>query len=76
MMRNRTQERNVVLPDRLLERVERRLPRTDMETTDEYVALVLEETLTRVESETDDELPSTCEEDIRTRLESLGYLNA
>lgn len=75
-MQSQIGERNVVLPDRLLDRVERRLPRTDMETTDEYVALVLEETLARVEAETDDELPAACEEDIRTRLESLGYVDA
>lgn len=75
-MQSQIAERNVVLPKRLLERVERRLPRTDMETPDEYVALVLEETLARVEAETDDELPAACEEDIRTRLESLGYVDA
>lgn len=66
--------RSLELPERLAERVDARLPRTEFDSVDEYVAFVLEEVLYAVETETDDEVESVDEAAVRSRLESLGYL--
>jgi len=64
------------LPNRIVERVESRLPRTEWDTPEEYVTFVLEEVLYHVEQETeDDEFESVDEEEVKDRLKSLGYLN-
>lgn len=66
----------IELPERLLSRVERRLPRTEFDSADEYVAFVLEEVLYQVESETDgDDFESVDEQEVKDRLRSLGYLD-
>lgn len=64
------------IPEELRERLERRLPRTEFETIDEYATYVLEEVLYEVEQNTDDdEFEAADEQEVKSRLESLGYLN-
>lgn len=73
-----TQEttRPVELPERIVERVEARVPRTEWETPAEYITFVLEEVLYRVEAETeDDDYEPVDEAEVKERLKSLGYLN-
>lgn len=65
----------IAVPDRLVSRVERRLPRTDFEDPEEYVAYVLEEVLAQVESETDGDYEQVDGEEVEDRLKSLGYLD-
>jgi len=68
--------RTVELPDRIVERVERRLPRTEWDDPEEYITYVMEEVLHRVEQETDDDdFEATDEEEVKDRLKSLGYLD-
>lgn len=70
------QTRSVELPDRIVSRVEDRLPRTEWETPAEYISYVMEEVLYRVEQETeDDDFEPVDEEEVKDRLKSLGYLN-
>ena len=66
----------VELPAEVVERVDARLPRTEFDSADAYVAYVLEEVLARVESETDDDFATADEAQVRDRLESLGYLDS
>lgn len=67
---------SVELPNRIVSRVEDRLPRTEWDTPEEYVTYVMEEVLYRVEQETDDEeYESVDEDEVKDRLKSLGYLN-
>jgi len=70
-------ERKVVrLPVEIVDRVEERVPRTEFDSADEYIAFVMAEVLSRVESETGDGDVDTVDEDqVRNRLESLGYLD-
>lgn len=66
----------IALPERVVERVEARLPRTEWDTAGEYIAYVLEEVLYQVERETeDDDFEPVDEEEVKDRLRSLGYLN-
>jgi hypothetical protein len=66
----------VDLPDRIVERVEARLPRTEFDDVAEYVTFVMEEVLYRVEKETeDDDFEAVDEDEVKDRLKSLGYLN-
>lgn len=68
--------REIELPTRIVSRVEDRLPRTEWDSPEQYVAYVLEEVLYRVEQETDDEdYESVDEDEVKDRLKSLGYLN-
>ena len=68
--------RSVDLPERVVERVEARLPRTEWDDPAEYITYVLEEVLYRVEEETeDDDFEPVDEDEIKDRLKSLGYLN-
>lgn len=70
-----SEPRTIDLPERVAERVEARLPRTEFDTVDEYVAFVVEEVLYAVESETaEDDVEPVDEAAVRSRLESLGYL--
>lgn len=72
---SRGDHRDVSLPESVVGRVEARLPRTDFETADEYVAFVLREVLTRVEEADDEEsYDGVDEREVKSRLESLGYL--
>lgn len=64
----------VSLPTRVVDRVEQRLPRTEFESTTEYITYVMEEVLYQVEQETDDEI-DVDEAEVEDRLKSLGYLN-
>lgn len=64
------------IPERIVERVEARLQRTEWDTAEEYVTYVLEEVLYHVEEETDDEEFEPVDEDeIKNKLEALGYLD-
>lgn len=68
--------RTVELPERIVERVEDRLPRTEWDDPAEYITYVMEEVLYRVEQETeDDDFEEVDEEEVKDRLKSLGYLN-
>lgn len=67
--------RSLDLPTEVVDRVERRLPRTDFDSPEAYVTYVLREVLYHVESETDDEFEPVDEADVRDRLRSLGYLD-
>lgn len=68
--------RTVELSDELVSRVESRLPRTEFDSADEYIAFVVEEVLYRVETETEDEeVESVDEQEVKDRLQSLGYLD-
>lgn len=68
--------RTLELPERIVERVEKRVPRTEWETPAEYITFVLEEVLYRVERETeDDDFEPVDEAEVKERLKSLGYLN-
>ncbi|WP_276300067.1 hypothetical protein [Halorussus lipolyticus] len=66
---------SVELPERVVSRVEQRLPRTEFETVSEYVAFAMEEVLYRVEDETDDGESAVDEAEVEDRLKSLGYLD-
>lgn len=68
--------RAIELPNRIVERVERRLPRTEWDEPQEYIAYVMEEVLYKVEQDTDDdEFEEVNEEEVKDRLKSLGYLD-
>lgn len=68
--------RSVDLPERIVTRVEQRLPRTEFESSAEYITFVMEEVLYRVEEETeDDDFEPVDEAEVKDRLKSLGYLN-
>lgn len=70
------QTRTVDIPKNVIDRVERRLPRTEFDTTSEYITFVMEEVLYRVEQETEgDDFEAVDEDEVRDRLKSLGYLN-
>jgi Arc/MetJ-type ribon-helix-helix transcriptional regulator len=72
----RDQTRTVELPESIVERVESRLPRTEFETSGEYIAYVMEEVLHEVETDSDADAHEDVDEDeVRDRLSSLGYLN-
>ena len=74
MSQERTQ--SVELPERIVERVGDRLPRTEFEDEAEYITYVMEEVLYRVEQETeDDDFEAVDEDEVKDRLKSLGYLN-
>lgn len=67
---------SVDLPERIVSRVEARLPRTEWDDPAEYITYVMEEVLYRVEEETeDDDFEPVDEEEVKDRLKSLGYLN-
>jgi hypothetical protein len=67
--------RRIDLPERIVERVEDRLPRTEWETSEEYITYVMEEVLYRVETATeDDDFEAVDEDEVKDRLKSLGYL--
>jgi len=66
----------VELPTRIVERVEQRLPRTEFDSSAEYITYVMEEVLYRVEQETeDDDFEEVDEDEVKDRLKSLGYLD-
>jgi len=66
----------VEMPNRIVSRVEDRLPRTEFDTPVEYMTFVMEEVLYRVEQETeDDDFEPVDEDEVEDRLKSLGYLN-
>jgi hypothetical protein len=68
--------RSLDIPERIVSRVEDRLPRTEWDTPEEYITYVMEEVLYRVEKETeDDDFEPVDEKEVEDRLKSLGYLN-
>ena len=68
--------RSLELPERIVERIEDRLPRTEWEDPAEYITYVMEEVLYRVEENTDEgDFESVDEGKVKDRLKSLGYLN-
>lgn len=73
-MSTEADSRTVAVDDRLYERVERRIARTNFESVDEYVTFVLEEVVAG--DETDESYEDVDDEDVQARLRSLGYLDA
>ncbi|WP_436926774.1 hypothetical protein [Halosimplex amylolyticum] len=70
------QRQSVELPSRIVDRVEDRLPRTEFDSSAEYITYVMEEVLYRVEQETeDDDFEDVDEDEVKDRLKSLGYLD-
>jgi len=70
------QTRTVELPERIVDRVGDRLPRTEFDDEAEYITYVMEEVLYRVEQETeDDDFEAVDEDEVKDRLKSLGYLD-
>ncbi|QCC48870.1 hypothetical protein [Halobellus limi] len=68
--------RSVDIPERIVERVENRLSRTEWDDPGEYITYVMEEVLYQVEQETeDDDFEPVDEAEVEDRLKSLGYLN-
>jgi hypothetical protein len=68
--------RSLQIPERIVERVEDRLPRTEWDEPEEYITYVMEEVLYRVEKETEDEdFEAIDEQEVEDRLKSLGYLD-
>lgn len=68
--------RSIDLPERIVSRVEARLPRTEWDDPAEYITYVMEEVLYRVEEETeDDDFEPVDEQEVKDRLKSLGYLD-
>jgi predicted site-specific integrase-resolvase len=61
----------VALPERLVTRIEDRLPRTRFDSVEAYVVFAMEEVLVHVE---DEESEARNDEVVESRLESLGYL--
>lgn len=74
-MSGQQDHRTIELPADLLSRADRRLPRTEFDTVEAYVTVVLEETLAHVESEPDEDFAAADEAEVKDRLKSLGYLN-
>ena len=74
-MDQRDDRRSLDLPGEVVDRVERRLPRTDFDTPAAYVTYVMREVLYYVESEADEEFEPVDEADVKDRLRSLGYLD-
>lgn len=65
----------ITIPNKLVERIDSRVDRTDFESADEYATFVLSEVVTRVERNTDTaEISEESGEDVEDRLQSLGYL--
>lgn len=70
------QTRNVSIPERLVTRIESRVPRTEFDSTSEYVTFVLEEVLQHVEAaDGDDAAESIDQAEVEDRLTALGYLD-
>jgi hypothetical protein len=74
-MRQRDERRSLDLPAEVVDRIERRLPRTDFDTPEAYVTYVMREVLYYVETEADGEFEPVDEADVKDRLRSLGYLD-
>ena len=74
-MDQRDDRRSLDLPGEVVDRIERRLPRTDFDTPAAYVTYVMREVLYYVESEADGEFEPVDEADVKDRLRSLGYLD-
>ncbi|QIO24100.1 esterase family protein [Haloarcula sp. JP-L23] len=66
----------VLLPNRILNRVDQRLEHTEFDSSEAYITYVLEEVLYRVEENAGTDSGNTvAEEDVKNRLQSLGYLD-
>lgn len=74
-MSQRGERRSLDLPGEVVDRIERRLPRTDFGTPEAYVTYVMREVLYYVETETDEAFEAVDEADVKDRLRSLGYLD-
>jgi hypothetical protein len=76
-MDDEEERRRVEIPVSLAERVERRLPATQFESTDAYVTFCMTRLLRELERG-EAESPATeaapSDDEVRDRLESLGYL--
>jgi hypothetical protein len=75
-MATQEQTQSLEIPERIVDRVNDRLPRTEWDTPEEYITFVMEEVLYRVEQETeDDDFEAVDEQEVKDRLKSLGYLD-
>ena len=67
---------SIELSSGLLERIEQRVAYTEFDSTEEYVAYVMEEVLHHVETTSENrEMEAVDEGEVQERLKSLGYLN-
>lgn len=65
---------SVELPERVVRRVEERLPGTEFSAPDEYVTFVVEEVLQSTDPAASE--VEVDEQQVKDRLESLGYLES
>lgn len=68
--------RRVDIPAATAERIASRLPHTEFETVDQYVAYVLTAVLDELDEDVADRSDEVDEREVRDRLESLGYLES
>ena len=86
-MASREEQTVIRIPNSLAERVRRRLPKTDFESVDRYVAYVVEQVLSEVEkgeakadhakqekSRASSVLSKEEQKEVEERLKGLGYL--
>lgn len=64
---------DVALPRHIVTGVEERLPRTEFDSADAYIAYAMEEILAHVDG-TDEQATEIDQGQVEARLESLGYL--
>lgn len=70
---------SIDIPSNLVERIERRVHRTDFDSVEEYTVYVLEETMFEIEQQSPETMSETFEDrnqqEVEQRLRSLGYLS-
>jgi hypothetical protein len=67
--------KTISIPAGVYDKIEKRLPKTEFKSVDEYATYVLEEVIRKVsEDEKPQEYTSEDEEKVKQRLKSLGYL--
>jgi Arc/MetJ-type ribon-helix-helix transcriptional regulator len=75
-MADREQPREVEIPERIMQRVDRRVSRARFSSSSEYITFVLEEVLAQLdEIETDRTSEEIDDDEIEQRLTALGYLD-
>jgi hypothetical protein len=72
---NDVEQEEVLLPSRIMERVDDRVAYTDFDSSEAYISYVLEEVLYRVEKHRPEDDEPVDEADVKNRLKSLGYLD-
>lgn len=68
-------KKSLLLPEEVLNRIDRRVSRTEFDSTEAYVTYVLEEIIAHIDSVGDGDFDAVDEAEVKDRLASLGYLN-